>query len=459
MLHLTDLDELVEKINKPHVKDCVNESLIAYRAGAYKASIATIWVAVCIDIIEKIKDLHDQGDKEATQLVNTYDLNNEAKLSDKDEENIKKKLGFEQSILDIALKDFEFISLYEYKQLARLREDRNLAVHPSFQKDGKHIEQSPENVRNHLINSCNSLFTVQNPQSKKSIDELVDLIKSNNFPTKQQDVDHILRPKLEKTKGPNIRSLLIQLLKIILNKNEENKYNLNSKELSRICSAIELIYNDKEHISKKVIEEKIPKLLDQIVKTEKIKRLFILTIKLKFLNKYIKEKGINTMLLEKIKSLSGNDITQYQVLEYAMHYDNEKEFIKRIDELEFLERINVMKENPNKCFKDQVVEIFINSSSFRRSEENAEILLKYIDLLDDKDMQKIIQKGVIKNDQIYGASKMEDLIQKLCESFSHDKKYNLFNKILEENENELNTIHLIEFKKIFENTSLDACPF
>jgi hypothetical protein len=47
----------------------------SYRAGAFRAAIVATWIAVCFDVIEKIRELALSGDKEAEkQAEELYNL-------------------------------------------------------------------------------------------------------------------------------------------------------------------------------------------------------------------------------------------------------------------------------------------------------------------------------------------------------------------------------------------------
>ena len=57
---LFDLDELAQKVIASVSRECISEAVAAYRAA-----IGVIWVAICTDLIEKIRELAALGDAEA----------------------------------------------------------------------------------------------------------------------------------------------------------------------------------------------------------------------------------------------------------------------------------------------------------------------------------------------------------------------------------------------------------
>ncbi|VVH61139.1 hypothetical protein BSPWISOX_441 [uncultured Gammaproteobacteria bacterium] len=145
-LHLSNLDELVQRVRNPHPKNYLNEAIVSYRAGAYRASMIATWIAVCVDIIEKVKELSATGD--GTAKVIEEKLN---KISPSDSASM---LAFENGILDIACNQLELISTIEKIHLERLKEDRNICAHPTFSIDGSHFHLWPKQL-------CLTLFNQQ----------------------------------------------------------------------------------------------------------------------------------------------------------------------------------------------------------------------------------------------------------------------------------------------------------
>jgi hypothetical protein len=62
---LTDLDELAQATRDPVSRAYVQEAIDAYRAGAYRTTIVAVWIAVIVDIIDKLRELALSGDANA----------------------------------------------------------------------------------------------------------------------------------------------------------------------------------------------------------------------------------------------------------------------------------------------------------------------------------------------------------------------------------------------------------
>ena len=72
-VRLTDLDELALTVRNKTARSYILEAIDAYRAGAYRSSIVSTWIAVTFDIISKIRELSYQGDTAARDYIDNLD--------------------------------------------------------------------------------------------------------------------------------------------------------------------------------------------------------------------------------------------------------------------------------------------------------------------------------------------------------------------------------------------------
>jgi hypothetical protein len=122
---LADLDELVILCRDDKARLYIVEAVACYRSGAYRSGIVATWIAVCYDIIDKLRELALSGDKAAEQEIEKIE---KARSSN----DWLRMLKFERDILKLAKDQFELISHLEYIDLLRLQEDRNRCAHPSL---------------------------------------------------------------------------------------------------------------------------------------------------------------------------------------------------------------------------------------------------------------------------------------------------------------------------------------
>ncbi len=71
-VRLTDLDELVQNVKNITSKSYIIEAINAYRGGAYRAAIISVWIAVVCDIISKIRFLANKNDGDAGKLIHDF---------------------------------------------------------------------------------------------------------------------------------------------------------------------------------------------------------------------------------------------------------------------------------------------------------------------------------------------------------------------------------------------------
>ncbi|WP_262136069.1 hypothetical protein [Pseudomonas sp. Marseille-Q5117] len=178
---LADLDELILTCSDPRSRAYIYESVQCYKAGAYRASVVSCWIAVAFDLVDKIKELAATGDKSAQEQMTRFE-----KIQSSND--ISGALSFEKELPDMALNKFEFISHLEYQDLVRLVEDRNRCAHPSKVTDAQVFEASAELARLHISNSVRSILSQPVAQGKAALDRIMQDLDSRYFPAKANDI-------------------------------------------------------------------------------------------------------------------------------------------------------------------------------------------------------------------------------------------------------------------------------
>lgn len=180
MSSLTNLDELISNVIHSQSRDYMLEAVTAFRSGAYRAAIATIWVSICIDIIEKIRELALEEDGTAIEL--------ERQLDNVGTNDLTAKQNFENKLLDYAHSSLQIISNIEKNMLERIKKDRNICVHPMFVEEGEHFEITSKMVRSHIVFACNCLLTQAPVRGKVLRERIYDRINGASFPEDQEAV-------------------------------------------------------------------------------------------------------------------------------------------------------------------------------------------------------------------------------------------------------------------------------
>jgi hypothetical protein len=403
MIHLTDMDELIQNVRSSYVKEYIAEALAAYRAGAHRAAVSIIWVAVCIDILEKIRELSLSGDAQATALEARID-----KISPNDTRGM---MDIENELIDIASTQLEFISSIEAKQLERLKEDRNFCVHPTFQKDGKHQNITPEAVRNHLVNACKFLLILPPTKGRILIETLNTLVFQNSFPEDSERAFQILSSEnyLGRSKDLVSRNFFICLLKILL-KDESSSPSLSY--VKRICAAIAALHRIKPELIAATAKEQLPRLLPS-VSEKRIRILFPVLNICSFLIKFVDAPSY-IRLAEIMKVIP---IEEYGILQIPASADHSPKIKSAL--LEIYTRIDpqdqrrILKSSTSYALKDQAIDTFCNVRSYDSAYDcGKNILLPYVPYFKHGDLLKIFE-GVISNDQIRHAGRMSEIFSEL----------------------------------------------
>ena len=205
-----DLDIIVTRIRHPQSKVYFLDAVKAYKAGALRASMTSVWVALVYDLIAKYRELSAMGDAAATAFVNSWD--NATAASD-----VKKLLQLEADILEDATANTQVVNRIARTQLARLREDRHLCAHPAFSAEAQLFEPSSELVRLHLVNAVDLVLS-QEPLQGKAIFALYDVdVQSPGFPTAHSRIlDYVEQRYLERVRAQNVRNFGTVLAKSLI---------------------------------------------------------------------------------------------------------------------------------------------------------------------------------------------------------------------------------------------------
>lgn len=205
------------------------EAVACYRAGAFRAAIVGTWIAVCFDIIEKIRELALSGDKEAEKQAR--ELENTRKAGD-----LASALKFEREILKLARDKFELLSHLECVDLERLQDDRNRCAHPSLVSEDQAYSPSAELARAHIHAAVTHLLQHPPAQGKYALDRLLREIDSEYFPTEVSQARTTLSSgPLRKPRESLTRNFTLLLVKCLL------KEKIDWKKRQRVVAALRAV--------------------------------------------------------------------------------------------------------------------------------------------------------------------------------------------------------------------------
>ncbi|WP_024777088.1 hypothetical protein [Pseudomonas corrugata] len=205
-----DLDILVTQIRNSASKRYFLDAVKAYKAGALRGSLTSLWVALAYDLIAKYREISAEGDAAAIDFVKQWDAATAAA-------NIPKLLKLESEILDHAADTTQVIDGIAKRHLERLRLDRHLCAHPAFSAEAELFEPSPELVRLHLVNVIDCVLS-QEPRQGKAISEIFSLdVQSAGFPAAPDRIHNYVEQRyLKRIKTQNVQNFGTVLAKSLL---------------------------------------------------------------------------------------------------------------------------------------------------------------------------------------------------------------------------------------------------
>lgn len=165
---LLDIEVLALRCRSEQSRTYISEAILCYRAGAYRATIVSVWIAVIFDLVDKIRELSLAGEAKAIPIWTRYEKYIQ-QINDGNTQGIQAALEFERELIHICKNDLQFFDQQQMVDLQRLREDRHRCAHPSFQQIGEPYRPSAEQARLHLTNSVSHVLAQPPVQGKAQL--------------------------------------------------------------------------------------------------------------------------------------------------------------------------------------------------------------------------------------------------------------------------------------------------
>ncbi|PCM46096.1 hypothetical protein [Marinobacter sp. ANT_B65] len=394
-LHLSNLDELIQNVRNVHAKNYLNESIAAYRTGAYRASLITTWIAVCVDIIEKIRELSLSEDPAAKKWEQQLD-----KIQPNDP---RAMLDFERDLLNIACDELQLISTIEKSHLERLKDDRNICAHPTFSDDGSQFSPPAELALAYIVQSANYLLVHPPVKGKVIVQRLYELINEPSFPEDEEKAFTLLSSEnnLGRVKDSGVRNLAILILKRIF----RDETGVSQELLNRLSASLSAIQRLYPEIYAEVVSNKLVGMLSEANDT-RLKRIFpFLSLRNELWSKV--EHAERVRIEGLINAMSPEEISKYQVTRLVdINADIRNQVFEKIDRLNNVEKAKVIAGYPSVFFKDRSILLFSESLSFDSAEfRGNQLLLPISSTFNDKDLENVFN-GAIDNTGSYGINQV-----------------------------------------------------
>lgn len=405
-----DLETLLPEVKNSNSKALLSEAIAAYKAGAYRSSVMTTWVAIVVDLLEKCKEVQEENKKAKKihkDFTNLLDIINKTRDQDKINDAIRDIVNLEQTILESAKDELEFISEGELFELRRIREARHLCAHPSISElTLKPYYPRGEMCRAYIIDAWD--FVLRHPPTlgKKHAKAIVENISEPNFPKDLKQAIQILSSNyhLAKLKQTAFRGVIDLLIKNSLNE-EENTEN-RQRYLTALCACEKIRGNEFHNEFPELFNKTAPtkarqlhwgaELLGRLETTyEKLDNSLLLRIK----------ETITHILFNK-----QDEWHNFQNITLACKYpgieDAFFEFISlgrdhnsKVNREIIFKALQNFKQHPKLC--DEYIKFFCDSSSFYYTNDAVLPLQKYAPLFTAENLKNILNGSLQHCDNTY----------------------------------------------------------
>jgi len=397
---LHDLDALLLEVRNKTSQSYIEEALNAYRVGAFRSAIVSTWIAVTFDVLSKIRELALNNDKNAEKFIQELD----AAIS---KNNIGKFLDIENNLLEVAAKDFEFISNIEKQDLEELKRDRHLCAHPAFKSEDELFQPIAEKVRVHIVHAILHLLKHQPVQGKSALDRIMMDLKEPYYPTDKKKLRSYVGPKyLDKSKPAFVRNLTVVLLKVLL-KGEKDFVGHDEK----IINTLIVISENNPDVFNKAIEEKIDSIVATLSGNEILNLFYLIDINPGLWRKIPQPSLI--AISELIKN-SGVSIFDTKVVLKGLRVQDVRNIIyEKLDLIDINQAMIIVQSNPCQELAKRAIGYYGSSGSFRSAENNGEkFIVPYAKHFSALDLKRILDY-ILENGQISNASGTKNILEKL----------------------------------------------
>ena len=182
------LEDLLASVDHRESRELLREATRAYNAGAFRAAIVSLWVAVAVDLVAKVRAVADQGEPAALKHIAELDT----AIANRDRQKL---MLIERELLDKCRDDYEFIDARDHDTLTRLLEDRHICAHPAFVAPDVVFEPTAELVRAHIATAVDAVLRHGPTPGRKAIDRFTSEIAGNAWPSKITDLREYLRER------------------------------------------------------------------------------------------------------------------------------------------------------------------------------------------------------------------------------------------------------------------------
>lgn len=405
VLHgVTDIDTLALAVRDRESRRLIAEAITAYRGGALRSAIMSTWIAVAFDIIAKARELAAQGEPAPKEFVN--DLDSAIVNSD-----IRKMQTIEADLLKTARDKLQMFASHEFDALERLRNDRHLCAHPAFVVDDELYQPSLELVRSHIVHALKYLLINAPLQGKSAIARFDADIASLSFPTNSEEIGAYVRIKyLDQAKDALVQNLIKALISAPFGNERarfEGRLRILAMTLREVAKAKTAIYDS-------VVESYVAKKFDAVDDNVLLNICPFLESDTSIWS-WISEPA-RIRIKQLLKTVDVELLKTHNAFDAFIIDELSDVLLERFDDFDHKTQASIINDYPNQHLVSRGIEIYGKSGGFRTAEDRGHSIIlplsKFFTANDIKDLLKAAGE----NGQIWCASGMPTILEKLFDN-------------------------------------------
>ncbi|BCN51960.1 hypothetical protein RE9425_03500 [Prescottella equi] len=413
---MTDLERQLGQVWNPDIRPLVDEAVRCYNSGAMRASIAATWTAITADIITKLIHLADDGDGGAVEF-RTGVTNAQAKGLTPD--GVREMQAIESRLLEDAER-FELIDSIERRELERVREDRNLCVHPSLSNFNEAYTPHPEVARGHLSLALDKLLVHPPTQGKNILDAYVSFTCDPAFVAATAHIQATFFDRVRAAARGNIAALAAKHAVCELPVDGMSAAELADRSASVLFA---FALRDRELVSSAIAKQRERfRQREGAVQLRALIRLGDQDFFWDIVDDPLAER-LNELVSRDFTSPQGQPLHDGSAASIAMvssrfARDRLPKLEERFKELDGAQQMSVVATRTAEYFVPDVLRFIENARNFRVGEQAGHLLVQYAQVLTALDLKNALQLWA-GNDQCRNASQMPELAVTLFRRTTH----------------------------------------
>ena len=400
---VTDIDILALAVRDRESRRLIEEAITAYRGGALRSAIMSVWIAVVHDIFSKARELAGQGDGASIAFVERLDKAIEHK-------NITQMQGLERELLETAKSDLQLVTPHEHETLRRIQEDRHLCAHPAFITEDELFQPSPDLVRSHLVHALQCLLIHAPLQGKSALNRFKSDVLSPSFPSTEEGIKTFVSAKyLNRSKDALVANLIKVLIKAPFLEGEEELL----KKKRQLAWSLSEVAARKTRIFEEIARPFVSQFFDG-VGDDRLLNICAFIGAEPLLWGWLTD-PVKLRLVRLIEQCAIEDLKEHLVFDAFSIPELADTLLAKFTSFDTTERAQLLSDSPCREFVPFGIEIYSSAGSYRESERLGQtVVIPLAPHFEANDVGLLLD-AVLGNSQISYASGTSDVLDEVFE--------------------------------------------